>query len=216
MATRGNSAARLWTRLGWGLVWCLALGMGAEFLLETYRKYSVLDSQAYQMFLLRRGWLWTHLAGGTITVVLGLLQFLPRLRQRHPGVHRWVGRVYLLGMLVACTGVVALLLTSPAPAQILMGFAITALAWLASALAGLVAIGKGRVAVHRRWMIRNYLVTLAPVLFRLALPLALWLGVVPSPQVIGVLLVAAWMAPWLVYEACRHAAGWLGIAAPAR
>lgn len=63
----------------------LALGwLGFGFLHAAYLKYAAQDSPAYAMFLLRRGWLWCHLAGGGLGIALGLVQLVTQ-RWRGPG-----------------------------------------------------------------------------------------------------------------------------------
>ena len=77
-------------RIGWAIVW-LVLGMiSIDFLLTVYDKYH--DPGPDNMFWSRRGWLWTHLAGGVLTVVLGPAQFLNRWPRVWPRLHRWTGR----------------------------------------------------------------------------------------------------------------------------
>ena len=56
------------------------------------------------------------MVGGVMAMVLGALQFVGRLRAAYPRVHRWIGRIYLLGMLVGIVGASGLVATSPAPA----------------------------------------------------------------------------------------------------
>ena len=121
--------------------------------------------------------------------------------------HRLVGRLYLSGLLVAATGAVGLIASSPAPFAIRLAFSATALAWLTTALTGLVAIRRGAVERHRRWMVRHYAVTLAPILFRLSLPLAIAGGLAPSPALIATLLWCSWVAPLLACETVRRLAG---------
>jgi uncharacterized membrane protein len=149
----------------------------------------------------RRGWLWTHLAGGGLTILLGPVQYFSRWPRDWPRLHRWTGRVYLGAMLVACVGATGLIATSPAPFEIRSAFAATALAWLATALVALIAIRRGRVARHRRWMTRNHLVTLSPVTFRILLPSAIAVGLAPSATLIAILLWLSWVLPLLVAEA---------------
>jgi len=198
---------RLALRLAWAGLWLLLAIASLEFLLAAYGKYRHLDSSAYSMFMARRGWLWLHLAGGLATVLLGPVQFMTQWRRRHPRLHRVTGRVYLVGMLVAATGATGLIATSPAPFAIRMAFAATALAWLTTALAGLAAILRGAVERHQRWMTRNYAVTLAPIIFRLSLPLAIAGGLAPSPTLIATLLWCSWIVPLLACEAVRRLAG---------
>jgi uncharacterized membrane protein len=194
------SKGSLARRIGWVVAW-LALGLlSVQFLLEVFGKYHDTAAETYAMFLSRRGWLWTHLAGGMITIVLGPLQFLTRWPRVYPRLHRWTGRVYLGGMLIAATGATGLIATSPAPMEIRTAFAATELAWLTTVLVALVAIYRGQVAVHRRWMSRNYLVTLAPISFRMLLPASIAIGLVPSPALIATLLWLSWALPLLLIE----------------
>ncbi len=190
-------------RMAWWLLWLALALFAAEFVHSVYLKYASLQSPAYAMFLTRRGWLWCHLGGGAVGLLLGALQFATQRWRRWPRLHRWVGRVYFAGMLVAMIGAVGLIATSPAPPAIRVAFAATALAWLVTGSVGLVAIWRGQVLRHQRWMVRAYLATLAPVVFRVALPSAIGLGLTPSPGLIALLLWASWVVPLSVYGVGR-------------
>jgi uncharacterized membrane protein len=174
--------------------------MCIDFLLTVYSKYHRLDPAAYTMFWTRRGWLWTHLAGGVLTIILGLVQFLTRWQQTYPHLHRWTGRAYMMGMLTACVGGIGLIATSPAPFEIRSAFVATALAWLMTAGVALGAIRRRQVSVHRRWIIRNYLVTLSPVTFRLFLQIANAMKLTPSSEMIAILIWLSWLLPLLICE----------------
>lgn len=195
-------ATRAW-RIAGIVAWLLTLLLALHFLAVAQQKYVHLDADAYGMFWSRRAWLWTHLAGGVTAMLLGALQFIGRLRTAHPRVHRWIGRAYLFGMLVGIIGAVGLIATSPAPAAIRIAFAATGLAWLTTALAGHVAIRRKRMPLHRRWMIRNYLVTLAPASFRLALTVPGVMALASPVVMIPLLLWSSWVLPLLAYEAVR-------------
>ncbi|MCC5069107.1 DUF2306 domain-containing protein [Xanthomonas campestris] len=186
-------------RVAWALLWLALAAFAAEFVRHVYLKYAALESPAYAMFLNRRGWLWCHLSGGAAGIALGTLQFATQGWRRHAWVHRWVGRAHFVGMLVAMLGATGLIATSPAPMAIRVAFAATEAAWLVVASVGLVAIFRGRVDRHRRWMVRAYLVTLAPVVFRIALYAAVGAGMVPSPGTIAALLWASWAVPLLIH-----------------
>lgn len=186
-------------RVVWALLWLALAALAAEFVHHLYLKYAALESPAYAMFLTRRGWLWCHLGGGAAGIALGTLQFATQGWRRHAWVHRWVGCAYFVGMLVAMLGATGLIATSPAPMAIRVAFAATEAAWLVVASAGLVAIFRGQVDRHRRWMVRAYVVTLAPVVFRIALYAAVGAGMVPSPGTIAALLWASWAVPLLIH-----------------
>ncbi|WP_369944860.1 DUF2306 domain-containing protein [Xanthomonas medicagonis] len=194
------------TRLAWWLLWLALALFAAEFVHSVYLKYASLQSPAYAMFLTRRGWLWCHLGGGAVGLLLGALQFATQRWRRWPRLHRWVGRVYFAGMAVAMVGAVGLIATSPAPLSIRLAFSVTALVWVVTASIGLRAILRGQLLRHQRWMVRAYLATLAPVLFRLTLPTAIGLGMTPSPGLIALLLWASWVVPLSVYGVGRAVA----------
>ncbi|MET0290652.1 MAG: DUF2306 domain-containing protein [Pseudoxanthomonas sp.] len=185
------------------LMWLVLAVLGVGFLHAAYLKYAALDSPHYAMFLTRRGWLWCHLAGGTVGVVLGLLQFVTQHWRRAWRVHRGSGRVYVVAMLVAQVGAAGLIATSPAPVSIRLAFAATGVAWCVTAGVGLAAIQQRNIEAHRRWMTRAYLVTLAPAVFRLALASAVAHGWAPAPDLIAGLLWSSWLVPLLLHALGR-------------
>ncbi|GGD37153.1 DUF2306 domain-containing protein [Pseudoxanthomonas indica] len=178
--------------------WCV------DFLISVHAKYRHVAPATYTMFWTRRAWLWTHLAGGTLAIVLGLVQFLTQWPRAFSRVHRWTGRGYLAGILIASTGAVGLIATSPAPFAIRMAFAATAWAWLSTSLIGLVAIRRGQVQKHRRWMTRAWLVTLAPITFRLVIHTPGVMTLADPPDVIAMMLWVSWALPLLLFEIGRR------------
>lgn len=224
MPTRqGDSAVvdgqQRWVRAALSLLLMLVLVWCGHFLFSVYDKYRHVDPATYTLFWSRRAWLWTHLAGGTLAITLGLVQLLTQWPRAFNRVHRWTGRGYLFGILLASTGAVGLIATSPAPFAIRLAFAATAWAWLFTALRGLLAIRRGQVHVHRRWMVRAWLVTLAPITFRLLIRTPEIMTLADPPDVIAALLWLSWMLPLLLFEMGRRLlalrAAWGGNAAAA-
>ena len=186
------------------LAWLLVAVAAYEFLTLTFHKYAHVEANAYGMFWSRRGWLWIHLGGGTLTILLGAVQFLTRFPRAYPRVHRWTGRIYLSALLVASAGAVGMIATSPAGLEIRSAFAATALAWLTTSLIGYRAILKGKAQLHRRWMTRNYLVTLAPITFRALIRIPGVMALASPVVMIPVLLWLSWALPLLLYEIGRR------------
>ena len=112
-----------------------------------------------------------HIVGSMVALTLGPFLFLNGLRASWPAVHRWLGRVYLLGVL--CGGVAGLYMSTYAYTGEVArdGFATLALLWLATGMMAYVRIRDGNVREHRRWMVRNFALTFAGVVLRLQLPL---------------------------------------------
>jgi uncharacterized membrane protein len=118
----------------------------------------------------------THVTGGIVALFLGPWQFWGGLRRRYPAFHRWLGRVYLLGILaggLAGLGM-AVIAFGGLPSQ--LGFGGLAVLWLVTGAFALQTIRQGKVRAHREWMIRNYALTFAAVTLRLWLPFLLWQG----------------------------------------
>lgn len=111
-----------------------------------------------------------HISVSPVALVLGLFQFLPRLRTRRPGLHRWTGRIYALAVLIGGLAGLILALGSFDRPSAALGFGALATLWLGVTAQAVRLAMAGRIAEHRRWMIRSYALTLAAVTLRLALP----------------------------------------------
>ncbi len=129
--------------------------------------------------LFARPWLAAHVAGGATALMIGWLQFLPSVRRRWPAIHRWTGRLYVLGCVEGgIAGLVLAFGTSSGPIGGL-GFGLLAVLWLVTTALGLRTAMERRFDEHRRWMIRSWALTLAAVTLRLYLPLSM---LVPVPM----------------------------------
>jgi uncharacterized membrane protein len=114
-----------------------------------------------------------HVLTAATTLLLGVLQLVPRIRARR-AVHRWLGRAFLLVGLVAfgLTGI-PLALTTPNGNVTRFGILVPAVGWLVCAALGWSAIRGGRLAAHRAWMIRTYALTFFALTTRMLVPLLL-------------------------------------------
>ena len=149
--------------LAWAGIVVLAVGFVFKYVLFYYRHY---DAASFDSLWPRRGWLFLHINGGTLALLMGPFQFWTGLRQRHLQIHRWTGRLFLLGVALGVTGAVGLAVMAIgywAFEVALMGLAT---AWLVTTAMAYYSIRKGLVALHKEWMIRAYVVTFAFVFFR--------------------------------------------------
>ncbi len=118
-------------------------------------------------------WLFIHVAGSVVALALGSLQFIPRLRRGTNPPHRGTGRVYVIGCLVGALAGLVLAPGSSAGPIASVGFGGLALVWIAANILGWRAAVQGRLADHRRWMIRSWALTLAAVTLRIYLPMVM-------------------------------------------
>src|SRR3546814_3696356 len=111
-------------------------------------------------------WLLVHVAGAASALLVGSFQFIGRLRQASPRIHRWTGRIYAIACLVgALSGLILALGTTAGPVAT-SGFGILAVIWAVTIGYGWQRARERRFAEHRRWMIRSWALTFAAVTLR--------------------------------------------------
>jgi uncharacterized membrane protein len=111
---------------------------------------------------------YVHIIGGIITLFLGPTQFLRSLR-KNSSWHRILGRIYVIACLTG--GVAGFILAFNAFGGVpsTVGFALLSVVWLVTIVMGYHHVRSHNYAVHREWMIRNYVLTLSSVTIRLYL-----------------------------------------------
>jgi uncharacterized membrane protein len=117
-----------------------------------------------------------HAGGGVVALSLGAWSFWGTFRNRYLGLHRWLGRVYLLAVLVGGMAGFYMALTAFGGLPTRIGFLMLAALWLTTGAMAYLRIRQGDVRAHREWMIRNYALTFSAVMLRVWLPLFLSLG----------------------------------------
>nr|WP_042182239.1 DUF2306 domain-containing protein [Kibdelosporangium sp. MJ126-NF4]CEL14767.1 membrane protein, putative [Kibdelosporangium sp. MJ126-NF4]CTQ96603.1 membrane protein, putative [Kibdelosporangium sp. MJ126-NF4] len=113
-----------------------------------------------------------HIFTATVALVLGPLQFIPKIRARRR-LHRTLGRIYLLaGVLPSAVATVPVAIWS---GRLITQIGLTAAAvlWLVTAFLAYRAARRRDFANHRAWMMRNYALTFLAVTSRILVPLLL-------------------------------------------
>ncbi|GHO47403.1 DUF2306 domain-containing protein [Ktedonospora formicarum] len=190
--------------IGWGILTFLAVST-AIFVAGRY----VTFDPTVSLIPLNRGVvshfvvLALHGLTGGLALLLGPFQFVASIRTRAPIIHRLIGRVYLLsvmlGSIFACFS--ALVSTSGFVAQ--ASFLFLAVIWCYSAVQAYVSIRRGQIQLHRLWMIRNYALTFSAVALRLWLVggivyLKITTGNVPEPVTSTDIYASGTWISWIV------------------
>lgn len=106
-----------------------------------------------------------HIVGAAIYALVGTLQFVPRVRRRHPAWHRRAGRVLAVaGLLVAVSALWMTLFYVPQPGtgDLLYVLRLVFSSAMAACLVlGFTAVRRRDIVAHRAWMIRAYAIGLA-------------------------------------------------------
>lgn len=112
----------------------------------------------------------THMIVAPIALLAGPWQFLPRLRASRPRLHRWMGRTYVAASVVAGIGALATAPFASGGPVAGIGFAVLAILWLGTTIAGWRAAVNRKFDQHRIWMRFSYAMTFSAVTLRLQIP----------------------------------------------
>lgn len=114
-----------------------------------------------------RGWLLMHMTGGMLAIVTGPFQFWTGFRTRYARVHRFMGYCFLTGVGIGVIGAVRMAINTTFGWASAVWLLALATAWFTTTSMAFYAILKRKIAVHKEWMVRAYVVTFAFVTFRI-------------------------------------------------
>ncbi len=113
-----------------------------------------------------------HIFTATVALVLGPLQFVPKIRARRR-IHRTIGRTYLLaGVLPSALATIPVALWS-GRLTTQLGLITAAVLWLITGGLAYRAARRRDFVNHRNWMMRNYALTFLAVTSRVLVPVML-------------------------------------------
>jgi uncharacterized membrane protein len=188
-ASRSRLKAVLW----------IALGLVTLFVFITSEVFLAADYPMYHAYRLQviadRHLLIPHTLAGTLALVIGPINFSSRIRARHLGLHRVLGRIYVASVFVGSFTGIALASGRPG----FPGTTMQASAWMVCTAAALITARNGQITAHRQWMIRSYAVTFTFVSSRvLNLMPSYWSHLGDSLAAVGV--IAFTLASLLIVE----------------
>jgi uncharacterized membrane protein len=141
-----------------------------------------------------------HIAAGAVALAIGPLQLSSRLRTRTLQLHRWMGRVYIISVVVGGVAAVALATQSMGGLPAHVGFGLLGVLWVLTAVLAYQRIKVYDIADHRRWMIRSYSLAFAAVTFRIYLAIGLAMLRLPIDQVYPTATWLCWVPNLIVAE----------------
>lgn len=118
-----------------------------------------------------RGWLLLHTTLGGLAIMIAAAQFSQRLRARHLGAHRFMGRVQVVLVVASMVGAMAYLVRTGAE-RTFDGPAFHAQLWglalgtLATSLLAVAAVVRGQIRMHQMLMALNFALLLTAPLLR--------------------------------------------------
>jgi hypothetical protein len=189
------------------LGWLCVLSSLAYFVVKNVPRYFVFTPESYgSYFWPKVSWLFPHVAGGLIAVILGPLQFWPKIRRDYLPFHRIAGRVYVVAVLIGAIASWGMAATASGGAAYALGLAGLGVAWVITTGMAFIAIRRKNLLQHKQWMVRSYVVTFAFVSFRLMSDLLSPLQLMDGTALDTTLAWACWAIPLLVTEVAIQSA----------
>ena len=184
------------------LLWLILAYFAGKFILTAALPYYGFSDEVFGRFLDFRWALIGHITGGMIAIVIGPFQFWKSLRDNYRHVHRFMGKTYMISILIGALSATYLAWNSGLAihwswAVALQGMSI---AWIVTAGMAYRFIRMKKIEQHKRWVIRSYVVTFAFVTFR-------FINELPAVQALGEFVERgpteiwiAWTVPLLITE----------------
>ena len=110
-----------------------------------------------------------HISSSPIALIIGIWQLSAKQRANHPKLHRWLGRVYGVAILVGGISGLNLALHALGGPVAGWGFSLLAVIWMGITGNAIRLAIAGKYGQHRKWMIRSFALTFAAVTLRLYL-----------------------------------------------
>lgn len=202
-ATLSGPSSKTSSRLAIIALLVIASAVAARFIWHYAVPYFLrFNVQQFGYYWPHRLRLLTHISGGVVALTCGTLQLWTGLRRRAMNVHRWIGRVYLVGAAVGITGAFLMAVYSQ-PRGFGVALMTLAVVWAGTTGIAWAAILRSRVELHKEWMLRSYIVAFAFVTFRFMTDLLpgvtkhLGSSVEDANTTVGWL---CWVVPLAIYE----------------
>jgi uncharacterized membrane protein len=103
-------------------------------------------------------------------LLCGWSQFLKSSRSKYLKLHRFLGKIYVITVLLSGIAGLYLAFHATGGAIASFGFGILALLWLTTTSIAFIFIQKKQIEKHQHWMIRSYALCFAAVTLRLWIP----------------------------------------------
>ena len=184
------------------LLWIVLLIAALNFIITRATPYLSVDENIFQRFWGVKWWLFGHVVGGILALLVGPFQFWKGLRRKNLKLHRNLGKVYIISILIAATCSTVLSWTSAIAIHWTWAISLQtlALAWFMTVIIAFLKIKRKEIVSHQQWMVRSYVVTFGFVMFRILMDLPIVQSAgnfIETGPTMGWL---AWVIPLMIVE----------------
>jgi uncharacterized membrane protein len=157
------------------------------------RKFGLLNSKSAEL-LASPTWniaFYTHIVLGGIALLVGWTQFSSSIRKNKLALHRTLGKVYVIAVLLSSTAAIYISFFANGGFIPSLGFFLLGVIWLSTTLMAFINIRNKQIERHQKMMIYSYAACFAAVTLRLWLPLLL--------KITGSFIIAYSIVAWLCW-----------------
>ncbi|MCY1080380.1 DUF2306 domain-containing protein [Archangium lansingense] len=180
---------------------CLAVGLYPGIYLFEDRNFGLLKTKTSEL-LADTAWnaaFYTHIALGGVALAIGWTQFASRLRNRSPGAHRLLGKLYVGSVLPSALMGIYLGFFATGGVSSSAGFVSLGLIWFYTTMSAYRFIKNGQIEEHRLMMTYSYAACFAAVTLRIWLPLLTPI----AGEFVTAYRIVAWLC-WIPNLAIAH------------
>jgi hypothetical protein len=143
-----------------------------------------------------------HITAGGGALILGPVQFWDQLRLYNKKTHRVMGVLYLLAILVSSSCALILAFTTSYEVNWPYAFSLQVWVsvWIISTVIAYQAAISGKLILHKEWMTRSYIVTVAFVVSGSLLKILLARGFGSFEEISPSLFWLGWSVPLFIYQ----------------
>ncbi len=171
------------------------LCIGVSFYAFNYIFQPVNPYDDFQAKMFMAGWIPpTHFFAGGLALLLTPIQLSKILRTRSVKLHRSIGMIYVLSVMIGGLTGVQMALNASGGLLAKWGFFNLAIIWLVSTSLAFYFAIKGNITKHRQWIYRSVAITASAISLRIFLGLGLALFKLPF---FAVYVPSAWLC-WII------------------
>lgn len=134
---------------------------------------------------------YTHIIFGGIALLVGWMQFNKKLLQKKSSLHRFIGKIYVVSVLLSALAGIGIGFTATGGWIASVGFIGLGTVWFTTTWQAYVKIRALQIEAHRRLMVYSYAACFAAVTLRIWLPLLM--------IILGDYIVAYIVVSWLCW-----------------
>ncbi|WP_426327383.1 DUF2306 domain-containing protein [Pedobacter sp. R-06] len=137
------------------------------------RKFGLLNSKSIEL-LTDTFWsigFYVHIIFGGIALFIGWTQFSPKMRNRRMALHRKLGKVYVIAVLLSALAGIYIGFFATGGLISSAGFICLGIIWFYTTLKAYLYIKQGEIEQHQKMMVYSYAACFAAVTLRIWLPI---------------------------------------------